>query len=213
MQKLKDFGIVPVDFNTIANTIGNYKSPGDRISKLKKSNVLIRLKKGLYVVSPEITNQSISNELLANHLYGPSYISLESALSYYGLIPERVYSTLSVTSKRSKKYVTPLGVFEYKSVPPKYFSVGTTIEIDSNKAFAFLIASPEKAVCDLILTKSGLRIQSLKGMSEFLHNDLRIEFDAVSEWDLSVINQCMQYGYKKTELGLLTKIVEHERSI
>ena len=152
MQELKEFGIIPVDFKTISSKLSLYKSPRDKVSRLEKSNILIRLKKGLYIVSPDITNQSISKELIANHLYGPSYISLENALSFYGLIPERVYTTLSVTSKRKKSYNTPYGVFEYITVPIKYFSIGISQEIVQN-SYEYLIATPEKALCDLIVTK------------------------------------------------------------
>ncbi|MCD4736249.1 MAG: hypothetical protein K8R53_09415, partial [Bacteroidales bacterium] len=189
-----------------------YKSQRDKVSSLKKSNLLIRLKKGLYIVSPDFTNQSISKELIANHLYGPSYISLENALSFHGLIPERVYSTLSVTSKRKKTYNTPFGIFEYKTVPVKYFPTGISLEIVQN-SFAYLIATPEKALCDLILTKSGIRIQSLKAITEYLEQDLRVNFDVVKKWDLNIFDECIKYGYKKEELRLLRKFIENEYSI
>jgi hypothetical protein len=61
---------------------------------------------------------------IANPLYGPSYISLEYALSYYGLIPERVESITSVTTKRSKKFITPLGSFSYEHIPLKAYPIG-----------------------------------------------------------------------------------------
>ena len=91
MKSIEQFGIIPVDFAALATVFDSYKFPKDKISNLVKKGDLIRLKKGSYVVSPKIHNQSISNELIANHLYGPSYVSFESALSFYKLIPERVY--------------------------------------------------------------------------------------------------------------------------
>ena len=212
MQELKQFGIIPIDFKTIANKLSSYKSPKDKVSKLEKSGQLIRLKKGLYIVSPDITNQSISKELIANHLYGPSYISLENALSYYGLIPERVYSTRSITAKRKKNYNTPLGNFEYVTVPEKYFPIGISQKIIQN-SYAFLIASPEKAICDLIVTKSGIRFQSLKAIREYLMLNLRIDFDIIPKWDLAIIDDCRKHGYKKVELQLLSKLLENERNI
>jgi len=209
MQELKEFGIIPVDFKAISSKLSLYKSPGDKVSSLEKSNILIRLKKGLFIVSPDITNQSISKELIGNHLYGPSYISLENALSFYGLIPERVYTTLSVTSKRKKSYNTPLGVFEYITVPVKYFPIGISQEI-VQRSYAYLIATPEKALCDLIVTKSGIRIQSLKALNEYLVQDLRVDFDVIKKWDLTIIDDCIKYGYKKVELRLLRKFIENE---
>ncbi|MDP3643299.1 MAG: hypothetical protein Q8S54_08945, partial [Bacteroidota bacterium] len=89
MNVLEQFGIVPIDFITLVAVLGEYRYPGDKVSKMEKKGELIRLKKGLFVVSPNIHRMTISKELIANHLYGPSYISCENALSFYKLIPER----------------------------------------------------------------------------------------------------------------------------
>src|SRR5690554_8161488 len=113
MINLARFGNIPVEYATLTSVLGGYRSAKDKITSLEKSDQLIRLKKGLYVVAPDYSKMEISRELIANHLYGPSYLSLESALSYYGLIPERVYNVRSVTAKRARKYSTPLGAFEY----------------------------------------------------------------------------------------------------
>jgi predicted transcriptional regulator of viral defense system len=212
MQELKEFGIIPVDFKTISNKLSQYKSPRDKVSSLEKSNHLIRLKKGLYIVSPETTKKSISKELIANHLYGPSYVSLETALSFYGIIPERVFNTLSVTTKRKKIYHTPLNDFEYKTVPDKYFPIGISQKVIQN-SYAYLIATPEKALCDLIVTKSGIRFQSSKAISEFIIQNLRVDLDVIKQWDVTIINECIKYGYKKTELQLLKNFITHECNI
>ncbi|MEA3444133.1 MAG: hypothetical protein U9R19_05335 [Bacteroidota bacterium] len=212
MNELKQYGIIPIGFKTIANKLSSYKSPKDKVSKFEKSGHLIRLKKGLYIVSPDITNQSISKELIANHLYGPSYISLESALSYYGLIPERVYGVSSVTFKRKKGYSTAMGNFEYFTVPEKYFPVGISQKVVENK-YAYLMASPEKALCDLIVTRSGIRFQSVKAVKEFLIQDLRIDFEVLQKWDVSIVEECCKHGYKKVELLLLNKFLKNEFDI
>lgn len=101
MNELLRFGIVPIEFDVLVAMLNDYQSPKDKISLLEKNGSLIRLKKGLYVVSTELSQQKLSRELVANHLLSPSYVSLESALSYYGLIPEKVYSVRSVTTKRA----------------------------------------------------------------------------------------------------------------
>ncbi|MCD4695516.1 MAG: hypothetical protein K8S16_04675 [Bacteroidales bacterium] len=212
MQELKQFGIIPIDFKTISSKLTLYRSPRDKVSRLEKSGDLIRLKKGLYIVSPDILGQSVSKELIANHLYGPSYVSLENALSFYGLIPERVFTTLSITLKRRKSYNTPLGDFEYITVPVKYFSIGISQKIVQN-SYAYLLATPEKALCDLIVTKSGIRFQSLKAIKEYLVQDLRVDFDVIKKWNLTIIDECIKYGYKKVELRLLSKFMEYECSI
>lgn len=208
MINLEKIGPIPLDFATISRMIGEYKSPRDKISKMEKAGELIRLKKGMFAVSPEITKSPLSKELIANHLLGPSYISLESALSYYGLIPEKVLITRSVTLKRSKSYSTPLGVFEYISVPYKYFSIGVNMNIIED-TYAFLMAEPEKALCDVILTTPNMRIQSEKAMFLYLEENLRFDFSYSSSWNLEIIEQCIQAGKKKREFKLLQSILKN----
>lgn len=207
MHRLEDLGVVPVDFGTIAAILGDYKFPKDKIAAYEKSGKLIRLKKGFYVVSPELQKEPVIKELIANHLYGPSYVSFESALAFYGLIPERVYTVRSAAPKRGKKFTTPLGDFEYVAVDEHYYHIGIRQEITGEK-YAFLIATPEKALCDLIIATSQLRIQSVKAMKGYLKEDLRIDFSAVEKFNKEIIAMCIQTGKKKTELSNLLKIIE-----
>lgn len=208
MKPLENLGIIPIDFGILSTAIGDFKAPKDKIRKLEKEGKLIRLKKGLYVVSPEITNETLSKELIANHLLGPSYISLETALSYYGLIPERVYVTKSVTTKRTKKFTTPVGTYEYLSIPEDYFSIGIKNEI-IDESYAFLIGAPEKVLCDLIFTTSKLRIQSEKAMWSYLTEDLRIDFSSTPFQNLKIIENCIEQGRKKRELIILYKVLKN----
>jgi len=203
---LEQFGIIPVNYATIVSALAGYKYPKDKISSLEKAGDLIRLKKGMFVVSPKIHNQPVSKELIANHLYGPSYISFESALSFYNFIPERVHTMRSMTIKRGRKFSTPLGNFEYTSSDTKYFNTGIHQEIIDNK-YAYLIASREKALCDIIIATSHLRIQSVKAMQEYLEEDLRIDFSAIENCNLDIIKQCIEFGKKKTELTQLYKLL------
>ena len=158
MIKLNQFGVIPIDYNTLVTALGKYKSPKDKVARMEKEGEIIRLKKGLFVVTPKVHLQTLSKELIANHLYGPSYVSCETALSFYGLIPERVYLTKSMVTKRSKSYSTSMGNFEYISVNEDYFAIGIRQEIVEDK-FAFMIATAEKALCDLIISTKGLKIQ------------------------------------------------------
>ena len=80
MEFIAQLGVIPFNFDVLASNLGNYKSPRQKIIELEKQGVIIRLKRGVYVVSPQITKKTVSTELIANHLYGPSYVSMESAL-------------------------------------------------------------------------------------------------------------------------------------
>src|SRR5438270_12510241 len=96
-------------------------TPDSRYGKVKRMLVqgkLLHIRRGLYCITRELGYlQKPSLLEMAQYIYGPSFISLESALSYHNLIPEAVYTTTSVTSKRSKEFKTPLGYFSYRQVP------------------------------------------------------------------------------------------------
>ena len=207
MSTLKQLGIIPVDFATLSALLEKYKSPRDKVSALEKAGELIRLKKGMYVVSSKVHGHYVSKELIANHLYGPSYVSLESALSYYKIIPERTYSVRSMTLKRSRRFSTSLGDFEYLTADKEYFDIGVVVEIMDNQ-YAFLIASPEKALCDLIVATSRIRIQSVKAMRTYLEEDLRLDLSSLENFDKAIVEQCIQTGKKKIELTQLYKLLE-----
>jgi len=208
MERLQDVGVIPVNKNVLYSLFSDLKRPDRKIPELEQKGLIIRVKRDLYVVSPKVHNQEISLELVANHLYRPSYISLETALSYYGLIPERVYSTLSVCTKQRKQYNTPLGNFEYIKMPENYFSIGLRQEIVDNQ-YAFLIATPTKAICDMIVATPNLRLQSVKAMQNYLTQDLRIDFDALKNLDKDIVRMCAETGKKKGELRLLEVLLAH----
>jgi len=206
MEQLKNIGVIPINKDILYSLYNDLKRPDEKISELERKGLIVRVIRNSYVVSPKVHQQEISRELLANHLYRPSYISLETALSYYGLIPERVYSLRSVCAKLHKKYNTPLGDFEYIKVPENYFPIGIHQEIIENQ-YAFLIASPTKAICDMIVATPNLRLQSVKAMQSYLEEDLRIDFSDLQNIDTEIIKQCIEMGKKKTELKLLLKFL------
>ena len=208
MERLKHIGVIPVNKDVLYSLYGDLKRPDVKISELERKGFIIRVKRDLYVVSKKVHQQEISSELVANHLYRPSYISLETALSYYGLIPERVYSMRSICTKLHKQYETQLGYFEYIKVPERYFSIGIGQEMINN-SYSFLIASPEKALCDKILVSQRNRIQSMKAMREYLEDDLRFEMSALISFDVGIIRECLEFGRKKTELTQLLKLLQH----
>jgi predicted transcriptional regulator of viral defense system len=205
MIDLEKFGNIPFNHAALLEMLPNYQSPNDKISAMEKRGDIVRLKKGLYVVSDKISRKKISRELIANHLYGVSYVSLEMALSHYGLIPEKVFAIRSMTTKRAKQFENAFGRFEYISVPTDYFSIGIRQQIVDTQ-YAYLIATPEKALCDLILATPNLRIQSVKAMQAYLEDDLRIDFSVFQNIDLDIVRQCIEIGRKKGELRMLLKV-------
>ena len=104
------------DYQTLLDVLKDYERPRDKISDYLRKGVIIRIKKGLYIFGEGYRKEVFSRELLANLIFGPSYISLDSALQYYGFIPERVEAMTSVTTGRSKRFETPVGLFTYREI-------------------------------------------------------------------------------------------------
>jgi hypothetical protein len=109
--------------------------------------------------------------------------------------------------KHYKQYDTPLRHFEFIKVPENYFQIGINQEIINN-SYAFLIASPTKAICDMIVATPNLRLQSVKAMQNYLTEDLRIDFDVLKTLDKDIVRECVEVGRKKGELMQLLKFLE-----
>jgi hypothetical protein len=166
------------DYQTLTEALKGLSSPRDKITDMLKQGVIIRVKKGLYVFGDKYRRYSYSKKLLANLVYGPSYVSLDYALAYNGLIPERVEALTSVTPSRSRRFSTPVGLFIYRQIPARAYEVGM-IRVEGEHRQAFLIASPEKALADKIVSVRGAPISSIGEMSRFLEEDLRIDAGAI----------------------------------
>lgn len=164
-----------VDYQMLCQSLQDYHNPRDKISRLVNDQMLIRIKKGLYVLQSFFQYQLGSKELLANLLYGPSAVSLEYALGLYHLIPERVTTITSITNNKNKLFQTPLGNFSYRYLESvKYNAELTFMKIDKN--FRYLIAKPEKALVDTIyLHKKHLTVMTIDQLANLLFADLRID--------------------------------------
>ena len=206
MQSLRQYGNVPITANILNNLLSDYKAPKMKIQGMVRNGSIIRIKKDLYVVSPEISGKPLSPELIANHLYGPSYVSLHYALHYYGLIPERVVTITSATTMHTQTFQTPIGRFTFRSFADDYFPIGITTATEGD--ISFMIASPEKALCDMLMVEHHIPSQSLSALEVFFEEDMRIELDDLKTMDRSIIRQCMEKGKKKQILANLLKLLE-----
>ncbi|HOV93906.1 MAG TPA: hypothetical protein PLT87_03395 [Spirochaetales bacterium] len=157
-MKRSEFEHPELDYLQLVQELKDYSFPRDRITKLLASGELIRVKKGIYV-DPH-SNLPYSKEILANLMYGPSYVSLEYALYYHGLIPEAVRVVTSVTAGRKKRYQTPVGEFDYSHMPERFFSIGAEY-FPLDKGRGFMMAGPEnlKRAC---LQRAGLELRRTK---------------------------------------------------
>jgi len=111
------------DYQILMDVLRGYEHPRDKITAMLRQGVIIRVKKGIYVFGEKYSRGPFSREVLANMIYGPSYVSLDYALHYYGLIPERVEAVTSVTSGRSRRFSTPVGLFIYRMIPLRAYQI------------------------------------------------------------------------------------------
>lgn len=145
-NQIKDFPII------FSEQIGFFtkeiQSTRNQISRWKNSGLLIKLRKGMYLLNENDRKLNPSLFFLANTIYAPSYISLEYALQFYGLIPERVVDVTSVSTLKTKKFINSSGVFVYRKIKQECFRGFT--ELKDNLSNSFLIALPEKTVIDFL---------------------------------------------------------------
>jgi predicted transcriptional regulator of viral defense system len=147
----------------------------NNISYWSKKGLIIKLRNGFYLF-PEYKTRSGFAFYIANRIYRPSYISLHSALAFYGMIPESVVQITSVTSRKTATFSNAIGEFSYKTVKPDLmfgYDVKPMVE-----GHSFFLAKPEKALIDLLYlypfynTKS--EIEELRLDMDFIQNDLNI---------------------------------------
>ena len=203
----KPFQHAPLTRQVMLELLRDYKRPNDKISELIKNGDLISLKKGLYIPGAKADLVTPEPFLIANHLWGPSYISMESALSYWGFIPERVYEISSATRKLSKKYKTTKGRFSYRYLPSPYYSFGIN-SIELLPGQVAIIATPEKALCDKIITTNRLNLRSTTQAGHFLRDDLRIDQERLQSLNLKAIYSWIEEAPKKDSIKMLLKTLE-----
>ena len=152
----------------ILNELNEYASPADKLARMVQRGIYIPIVKGLYE-----TETSTPGYLLAGSIYGPSYLSFEFALAFYGMIPEAVYTFTSATfeKKRKKKYKTSFGTFTYRDIPSSVYSYGLEMKKEGN--YSYILASREKALCDQLYKAKP--VSNYRELQNLLFEDLRIE--------------------------------------
>lgn len=203
-SRIKQYSEAPISRHLILGLLADYKRPNDKISELIKSKALISIRRGLYVTGPKLDLPLTEPFLIANHLRGPSYVSLESAMSYWNMIPERTYEISSVTIKISKYYKNPIGRFTYHQLKTPYYSYGIK-NIAYTPKQRILIASPEKALCDKVVLTPKINLRSSKQALEFLLEDLRIDREVLNTLDTELMEYWTENSPKKSSLTMLIK--------
>ncbi len=160
----------PFDYQYLKGLLSDYRYPRNKIGKMLDKGEIIALKRGLYVLNPSFGRELVP-EIVANLLYGPSYVSLEYALASFGLIPELAFHVCSVTTGRKKIFSTAVGTFSYRHLEYGYYSQAYTMRKAGSSGF--LIAAPEKALCDTLYYAPPLN--DATNLEQYLFADLRVD--------------------------------------
>lgn len=193
------------DYQVLLDALKEYSQPRLKISNLLSRGAILRVKKGLYVMGESQRRRSYSPEILANLIYGPSYISLEFALQHYGLLSERVSVVTSVTTGRSRVFHTPIGTFTYRMIPMQAFSIGIDrFEFEDGRGY--LIATPEKALADILVADRGAAINSQRELYSLLLEDMRVDPAGLAELDLAMLFEIAK-RYRSRRVKLLADLL------
>lgn len=196
----------PLSTQVLLGLLKTYQRPYDKIAELVDKGYLIQLRKGLYMTSLTIGNKMPEPFLIANHLYGPSHVSLDSAMFHWGLIPERVHEITSVTTKISKRIETGNVIYSFTHLPISYYPLGIlSVSLYPNQTI--LMASPEKCLCDKIITTSGINLRSKKQTMGFLVEDLRIEKDSLREMNWREMERWLPACPKNNSIKILIETI------
>lgn len=124
-----------------------------RLTEWRKKNYIRKIVRNYYIFSDQEINEPVLY-LIANSIYAPSYVSLETALSYYGLIPEGIYSVTSISSRKTAQFGTPVGNFIYRKIKPQLMF---GFKMVKHGLLTYKIADQEKALLDYFYLNPGLK--------------------------------------------------------
>jgi predicted transcriptional regulator of viral defense system len=206
-MNLSNFSDQPISTQVLLGLLKGYSRPYDKIMEMVNQGIIVQLRRGLYLTTPLVSPITPEPFLIANHLYGPSYISMDSALCHWGLIPERVFEISSVTPKISKRFMAQNAVYSFTHLPIAYYPLGIQ-SISLTKTQTVLIASPEKALCDKVITTAGINLRSKQQAMAFLVEDLRIDKDQLREFNLREMVKWLPVCPKKKSIHCMIDMIE-----
>ncbi|HFE64690.1 MAG TPA: hypothetical protein ENK14_09805 [Caldithrix sp.] len=159
---------------------GNENYLKRQVSEWLKKGLLLKLKRGIYLINDANYLEKTSLLSIANYLYQPSYISLEFALRYYQLIPEEVYHITSVTTRKTAHFKNSLAYFYYRHIKESLFWGFDTISVNNQSVF---MALPEKALIDFFyLNLNDFINQRNSWQSYRFQNIEKLNFNQLDEY-------------------------------
>lgn len=176
---LKKLKTPEVTTSMLMGALSDYEDVRGKINSLSKKGLIKPIKQGVYLISEDLGLRPYSKEILATLIYGPSYISLETALSSYGFIPERVTVTTSICQGRGKSFTTPVGEFDYHHIKQSLYAMGVQLK-EVFKGVYCQYATPEKALLDFIYIKESKgKFNNQKDYFKYLIDSYRIDLQTI----------------------------------
>ncbi|MBG6063619.1 hypothetical protein IWX83_003430 [Flavobacterium sp. CG_9.1] len=207
IKLLSTFEGQPITHQILTSILHQYKRPNDKIKALKEKGIIKSVKRGIYIPGENTNMQIPESSLIANHIYGPSYISMETALSHYNLIPERVYAVTSMTIKPSKDFRTSIGLYSYSYLPLPYYAFGIkNVLLQENQRV--IMSSPEKALADKIGTTPGVILRSMNNAQNYVFENLRMEQSDLKDFDTTQMRSWLSDAPKKESLEIVIRMIE-----
>lgn len=154
----------------------------DAVKYAVRKGVLVKVRRGLYFIKLPYKPTEYDPLEVAQLIYGPSYVSLESALSYHGWIPEAVYTITSVSTRRKKTFETPLGIYGYAQTPAGTFYSEVTRHASTSSIS--LMAEPWKAIADALFVYR----RPWHSVNDLVL-DLRVERDVIKSSNLESLQR------------------------
>jgi predicted transcriptional regulator of viral defense system len=205
MQFVNNQFINPINHNTLLSALNDVAFPEQKIKYLKTKGSIQSVMRGWYLVNPSVENYSLF--YASNKFYGPSYISMLTALSYWGWIADRTFSYQAICLNRGKEIKNTIGRFIYYKQDADTYSLGV-LNITESPNIVIQIASPTKALYDYFQNESNLTFNGKKDLYNFLENDLRFATENLKELDMHLLKELLQLGKKNRQINLLIKLIE-----
>ncbi len=176
---------IPNDIFTaleLHSLLGGYRNKAAKVSSLLHRGEIVQIRRGLYTFAAPLCRETLACGVLANRIYGPSYVSEDFALSFHGLIPEMPAVVTSIAMGRSRKFINDFGIFSYRYCRSQAYPIGVIAVGEGQNRF--LIATPEKALFDKVFFD---RRFDGGDPEAYLFQDLRLDTDKSKQFDKQLL--------------------------
>lgn len=199
----------PFQHFVLLSKFGDVSHPEQKIKYLSAQGKISQIQRGWYIDNS--LSSSYSKFHIANLLYGPSYVSGLSALSYLGWIADKTYTVQSIVFKRGKILDTEIGRFQYSKIKREAFSLGLTRVKMSENTYC-LMANPTKALYDYLIFTPNLHFTGKDDLFEFLEVNLRFDVDRLDDLDLDLVLNLSKLGIKERQTNILYQLLKRHQS-